>query len=399
MADKKIKIGLFGFGCVGKGLYSVLERTHGLNVEIVKICVKDREKSRLIDNKYFTYNKDELLNDHEVDVIVELIDDADEAFKIVSISLKKGKAVVTANKKMVAERMKELLFIQSKFKTPLLYEAACCASIPLIRNFEEYYDNDLINSFYGIMNGTTNFILTDIFKNNKKYKEALGFAQLHGYTESNPSLDLEGFDSKYKLSILLTHAFGLTVYPSEIFNLGIQRINDFDIKFANEKGGKIKLIAQAYKLSNGKVAAFVMPSLIDSKNELYFIDGVDNGIITENHFADRNIFVGKGAGALPTAAAVLSDLSALSYNYKYEYKKKKQMNQISLDNDFFIDIYIRFNRSYEIKLTWFEELYEKFESKKYSYITGKIRFNKLIESKWINDENINVITINNVFNL
>ncbi|HSD63862.1 MAG TPA: homoserine dehydrogenase [Ignavibacteriaceae bacterium] len=395
MNRNKIKIGLFGFGCVGKGLYSVLEKTHGLKVEIAKICVKDENKSRTIDEKYFTYDKDELLEDPDVNVIVELIDNSADAFDIVSKGLKNGKAVVTANKKMVSENLEELICLQTETKTPLLYEAACCASIPLIRNFEEYYDNDLMQSFSGIMNGTTNFILTDIFRNRKKYDEALGFAKLHGYSESNPVLDVEGYDSKYKLSILLTHAFGLIIKPEDIFNLGIQRINKFDIQFAREKGAKIKLIARAQKLNNGGIAAFVLPEFIYANNELSTVDGVDNGIVTENYFADRNIFIGKGAGAVPTAAAVLSDLSALTYNYKYEYKKKLQANGTFHDMDFFIDIYLRFNRDTDIYLTEFEELYEKYDSRVYSYITGKINFRKFISSDWIKNENVNVILLNN----
>jgi len=398
MNQNKIKIGLFGFGCVGKGLYSVLEKTRGLKVELVKICIKDREKNRTIENKCFAYDKDEILNHPDINVIVEAIDDADAAFDIVSAALKKGKPVVTANKKMVAERLGDLLSMQEEYGTPLLYEAACCASIPLIRNFEEYYDNDLIHSFRGIMNGTTNFILTDIFRNNKTYNEALGYAQLHGYTESDPVLDIEGYDSRYKLSILLTHAFGLTVDPSRIFNLGIQRINDFDIKFAQEKRGKIKLIARAQKLSTGHIAAFVMPELVYEGDELYAVEGVDNGIITENHFADRNIFIGKGAGALPTAAALLSDLSALTYNYKYEYKKKRQANGSSISDDFFADVYIRSDREPEIRPTEFEELYDRYESRRYKYITGKIRFSKLISSDWIKKESVNAVLLNDKIN-
>ncbi len=393
MNRKKIKIGLFGFGCVGKGLYSVLEKTPGLKAEIVKICVKDRNKTRSISNKYFTFDKDELLNNPEINVIVELIDESEAAFEIVSTALRNGKAVVTANKKMVSEHLEELLCLQSDNKTPLLYEAACCASIPLIRNFEEYYDNDLMQSFSGIINGTTNFILTEIFRNGKRYEEALGLARLHGYAESNPIFDIEGYDSKYKLSILLTHAFGLTVKPEKIFNLGIQKINNFDIKFAREKKAKIKLIARAQRLSNGGIAAFVMPELVYKNNELFVIDGVNNGIVTENYFADRNIFIGKGAGAFPTAAALLSDLSALTYEYKYEYKKKRQAGSSFIDNDFFVNIYVRFNRNDEVQLTQFEEVFAKYDSKEHSYITGKINFKKLISSEWINKKSLNMILL------
>jgi len=394
MNNKKVRIGLFGFGCVGKGLYDVLKTTPGLKAEIKKICVKDEYKSRPINKEYFTINKHVILDDPEINVVVELIDDSEAAYNIVTEALRKGKAVVTANKKMISENIENLLYLQSDAGIPLLYEAACCASIPLIRNFEEYYDNDLLQAFSGIMNGTTNFILTDMFNNDRQFAEALGYAQLHGYTESNPVLDLEGYDSKYKLNILMAHAFGLIVKPQNIFNFGIRRINSFDMQFIREKGGKIKLSAKARKLESGGIAAFVMPEIIYKNNELFIVDGVDNGIVTENYFSDKNIFIGKGAGAFPTAAAVLSDLSALSYNYKYEYKKKRQAENIYLDKDFYINVYIRYNRHNEFHLNELEELYEKYDSKTWSYVTGKINFQKLLEPGWIDDKSLNVMLLN-----
>jgi homoserine dehydrogenase len=248
------------------------------------------------------------------------------------------------------------------------------------------------------MNGTTNFILTEMRNTGKQYKIALESAQINGYAESNPTNDIEGYDSKYKLCILLTHAFGLTVKPDQIYNFGIQRINDFDIRFSNEKKGKIKLIARAHKLKSGGIAAFVMPQLIFESNELYTVDGVDNGIVSENFFADKNIFIGKGAGAIPTAAAVLSDLSAVSYNYKYEYKKKQQGANCFIDNNFLIEVYVRFNEKNEAMIHHFEEVYDEYYSVDQNYVTGKINFEKLINSNWINNKSINVILLNDKFN-
>ncbi len=394
MSRNNITVGLFGFGCVGQGLFSVLENSIGFKPEIKKICVKHKEKERNLADKYFTFNKYEILDDPEINVIVELTDDFEAAFEIVKEALERGKAVVTANKKMVSEYFEEILLLQEKYKIPFLYEAACCASIPVIRNFEEYYDNDTLYSFHGIMNGTTNFILTEMRNTGKPFKTALESAQKNGYAESNPTHDIEGYDSKYKLCILLTHAFGLTVKPDEVLNFGIQKINDFDIRFANEKKGKIKLIARAHRLKSGGIAVFVMPQLIFENNELFTVDGVDNGIVTENFFADKNIFIGKGAGAIPTAAAVLSDLSALSYDYKYEYKKKMQLSNSFINNDFFVNVYVRFNERNEAGIHQFEEVYEEYYSTDQNYITGKIRFNKLIRSEWINKESVNVILIN-----
>lgn len=139
-------------------------------------------------------------------MVVELIDDADAAFEIVSSALRKGKAVVSANKKMIAEHFTELLSLQEEYKVPLLYEAACCASIPIIRNLEEYYDNDLLESIEGIVNGSTNYILTKTSEEKLSFSEALKMAQLKGYAESDPTLDVGGFDAKYKLLILMAHA-------------------------------------------------------------------------------------------------------------------------------------------------------------------------------------------------
>jgi homoserine dehydrogenase len=395
MSRNKIKLGVFGFGCVGEGLFDVLENNLGFKAEILKICVKDKGKKRRVNSGRITYNKKDILDNPDINVIVEVIDNAEEAFEIAVEALTKGKALVSANKKMIAENLPELLLLQEKYGTPLLYEAACCASIPLVRNFEEYYDNDLLNSFSGIMNGTTNYILTEIFTHNKTYQEALRLAQSKGYVESNPALDLEGYDSKYKLTILLTHAFGVTVRPDEIFNTGIARLNNFDSKFAIERKCKIKLIARAQKLGSGGIAAFVMPELVNENNELYAVDDVFNGIVTESSFADKNIFIGKGAGAFPTASAVLSDISALSYNYRYEYKKKNQIVNGFIDNNFFVDIYVRSADPDKINVNTFEEIYERYYSLEDNYLTGKINFEKLVKSEWVNDLGINIILLNN----
>ena len=232
---KKIRLGIFGFGCVGQGLYSVLQQTRGINAEIKKICIKHPEKKRSIDASFFTTNRDEILNDPEIDVVVELIDEVDAAFEIVSAALKNRKGVVSANKKMIAENFTTLLELQNRYKTPFLYEASCCASIPVIRNLEEYYDNDLLTSVEGILNGSTNYILTHIFNHDQTFAEALKNAQELGYAETDPSLDIQGLDPKYKLLIILVHAFGIILKPGDIFNYGIGNLKEADIRYAQEK--------------------------------------------------------------------------------------------------------------------------------------------------------------------
>jgi len=378
MSRKNLNIGLFGFGCVGFGLYEVLQKTPGLKANIKNICVKDKDKEREIDHWNFTFDKNDILNDDDINVVVELIDDADAAFEIVSAALKKGKAVVSANKKMIAEHFTELLELQKEYNVPLLYEAACCASMPIIRNLEEYYDNDLLESIEGIVNGSTNYILTKTFTENLSYEDALKQAQEKGFAESNPILDTGGFDAKYKLLILLAHSFGYIASPKDIFNIGIDAIGGLELTYAREKGLKIKLVAQAFKGSDGKLSAFVIPKFVDSDDRLYNVDDVFNGIITKTSFADTHFFVGRGAGAHPTASAVLSDISALSYDYKYEYKKIYQQENLELSDDVALKVFLRHKKEDADALKhYFETIEETYVNHESGYITGNISLENL----------------------
>jgi len=394
MKRNKLNIGLFGFGCVGYGLYEVLQKTPTLKTTIKTICVKDKNKSRPIVKGYFTYDKNIILNDPEINVVVELIDDADAAFEIVSTALRKGKAVVSANKKMIAEHFYELLDLQKKYNVPLLYEAACCASIPIIRNLEEYYDNDLLESIEGIVNGSTNYILTKTFSENISYAEALKQAQDIGYAETDPSLDTGGFDAKYKLLILIAHSFGIVAKPEDIFNLGIDNIGELELNYAREKNLKIKLVAQAYKTKNGNVSCFVLPKFIDKHNKLFTVDDVFNGIITKTSFADIQFFVGKGAGAYPTASAVLSDISALSYDYRYEYKKLNNNDKLNDKEDVLLRIFLKFDSENNLNFKkYFYSVEETYENINNAYIIGVISLNNLgeIYSKSLNKASIILI--------
>lgn len=378
MSRKKLNIGLFGFGCVGFGLYEVLQKTPGLKANIKNICVKDKDKKREIGAGNFTFNKEDIFNDPEINVIVELIDDADAAYEIVTRALKSGKAVVSANKKMIAEHFEELLALQREYKVPLLYEAACCASIPIIRNLEEYYDNDLLESIQGIVNGSTNYILTKTFKDNLSYEAALKEAQEKGFAESNPILDTGGFDAKYKLLILLAHSFGYIAKPDDLLNIGINNISGLELKYAREKGLKIKLVAQAFKNPDGSISAFVIPKFVDAEDRLFNVDDVFNGVITKTSFADEQFFVGKGAGAHPTASAVLSDISALSYDYQYEYKKIAQQEDLSLSDDVNLKVFLRHSVEDAVALKkQFLNIDESYLNQESGYITGTISLENL----------------------
>jgi len=388
---KQLNIGLFGFGVVGKGLYDVLHNTATLQSTIKKICIKNAEKKRSIGAENFTNDGAVLLNDEDINVIVELIDDSDAAFEIVKTALQKGKAVVSANKKMIAEHFEELLALQQEYKMPFLYEASCCASMPLIRNLEEYYDNDLLQSLRGIINGSTNFILTKIFQEQLEFDKALLMAQQLGFAESNPKLDVGGFDAANKLSILLAHSFGVIATTQQFIFNGIENISLPDAIVAKEKRFSIKLVANAQKLKNGKLAAFVLPQFVTEADDLYHVQNEFNAVTTESTFADKHFFKGKGAGAFPTASAVLSDISALRYNYKYEYKKIYHETDTELTNDFYLKVFVSVDDFAKINKDDFEWIEEWHNGLQYSWLIAIIHAEKLIRSNWWREAGVSLI--------
>ena len=404
MQRKNLTIGVFGFGCVGTGLYEVLNRTQGLKANIKKICIKDGTKSRSLPASLFTTNRDEILNDPEIDVVVELINDEHAAFEIVSTAMRNGKAVVSASKKMIAAHLNELYDLQQQYRVPFLYEGAACASIPIIRNLEEYYDNDLLNSLEGIFNGSTNYILTKIFDEGKSFDIALKEAQDLGFAETDPAMDIEGYDPKFKLCILLLHAFGLFVKPEHIYNFGIHRLNDFDINYAREKHSRIKLIAKCKKINN-EVFAYVFPHFVNGNSLLTNINNEYNGVIVESAFSDKQFFTGKGAGSTPTGSAVLSDISALSYDYRYEYRKisqqlaiaqlnqQAQTDKLVLNNNIEIKIYARYTKKDSIPFSDFTRIVEQYASEDQQYVIGFINLNTIIQSAWAKDPEINLIAL------
>ncbi len=391
MENRKLTIGLFGFGVVGKGLYEVLHSTATLQSTIKKICIKNAYKKREIAAENFTTDGSELLEDSEINVIVELIDDADAAFVIVKNALQNGKAVVSANKKMIAEHFVELLALQQKHQVPFLYEASCCASMPIIRNLEEYYDNDLLRCFRGIINGSTNFILSKIFSGHLEFTKALLLAQQAGFAESDPRLDIAGFDAAHKLSIILAHSFGVIATKNDFLFTGIENISVQDAIVAAEKKYSIKLVAQAQKLKTGKLAAFVLPQFVKPTDDLYHVHDEFNGVITEGSFADMHFFKGRGAGAFPTASAVLSDISALRYNYKYEYRKINAQSGIALTNDFYLKVFIsvdHINKINNSDFEWIEEWHNEFNS---SWLIGVIHAEKLAKDNWWKQPGVSLI--------
>ena len=371
----KLNIGLFGFGVVGTGLYEVLNKSKLLEARISRIVVKDPTKKRSIGTELFSFDKNDILNDAAINVVVELINDSEAAFEIVKQALKSGKHVVSANKKMIAEHFEELIHLAKENNVSILYEAAVGGSIPIIRNLEEYYNNDSLSSVQGIVNGTTNYILTQS-NFGVSYQDALKKATELGFAEIDPTLDVDGFDSKFKLVLLIKHAFGLIVEPKNVFNYGIRNIKPQDVKYAGEKGFRIKLFSRAEKL-NDDIVGFVAPHFVKNDHFAYQVDNEFNAVVVEALFSDKQLFIGKGAGSYPTASAVLSDISALQFDYQYEYRKSTEHVAAALEDDFFLKVYIGSEFIESINEIPFYRIDEVYQGGEYNYQTGWVRFSDI----------------------
>lgn len=387
--NEKIKVALFGFGCVGQGLYDVLNHSEVLQADIRRICVKDPAKKRSVDASMITFDKNDILDNKELDVVVEMINDTDEAFAIVKKAMENGTNVVSASKKMLATYFDELYQLQEKHNVALIYEGSAGGSIPIIRTLEEYYDNELLSSLRGILNGTTNYIATRMELESKEYGDVLKDAQENGFAEIDPWLDVAGFDTLYKLCLLSVHAFGIILKPDEVLTLGIQNISFNDIRYAREKGLRIKLIASAAKFGD-KFRVYVMPRFVKPEDELFKVMYEYNGIEVEGAFSCTQTFTGKGAGSHPTGSAVLSDISALTYNYRYAYKKLKKLKKAQngnynpsqlLDTDFAIKVYIRFTDRSELEGIDIREVEEEYRSPGMNFIIAQVGFRSLYTLK------------------
>lgn len=378
MDNKQINIGLFGFGTVGKGLYDVLKKIQPENVSIVKVCVRNVAKhSSEAPELEFTNNADDIFTDSRINFIVELIDDAEAAYGIVKRALQAKIPVVSGNKKMLARHIQEMIQLQRDNDTALLYDASACGSIPVIRNLEEYYDNDLLISVKGILNGSSNFILSKIFNEGMNYAEALKLAQDLGFAESDPTLDIGGWDSLFKLIIITIHAFGVYVEPEQIFTFGIGNMNEHDIQFAHEKRRRVKLVGWAEKVNEDKLVLSVMPHLLSKQKYIYSVEDEFNGVVIKGLFYYKQFMFGQGAGGFPTGSAVLSDITAQLYDYHYQYKKLQSPHQLHFTNDYKVRIYYRYDSPAALNLLEFSTIHESYYSDTYKYVVGDIELSQL----------------------
>ncbi len=319
----KCKVGIIGFGTVGKGIYRILKSKNDVHpilkdIEIVGIAVKNINKNRNIEleNDLLINDPYELIDNPNIDVIVEVMGGTDIAKDIILKSLKARKSVVTANKAVIARYGSEIYATAAKHGVYVLTEAAVCGGIPIIEPLKRSFKSNQINKMIGIINGTTNFILTKMTNEKADYKETLRLAQKLGYAEFDPTADVEGHDAADKISILTELAFGGEIDRDLINTQGIEKIDIKDIEYANRLGFEIKLLAYSERnhINNNdslSLNIWVAPSLIPKSHPLATVGGVNNAILIEASPLGEIMLYGPGAGSGPTAASVVSDILTL----------------------------------------------------------------------------------------
>lgn len=344
----QINIGLFGLGTVGGGVYNILQNNRdliaqklGYPINIKKICEIDPKKvqSHHVPSSKVTARASEVLDDPEISIIVELIGDKPIAKEVMLKALTLGKHVVTANKAILAAHGPEFYTEAAKNEVDILFEAAVAGAIPVLRSVREGFVADKIISMLGIINGTANYILTEMEENNKDFHTVLKEAQRLGYAEANPKADIEGDDTAHKLTILTALTYGTVIPLSKIYKEGITELTPFDTEMAGKFGYKIKLLAIS-KREGDEIEARVHPTMIPQNHMLASVRGVFNAIMLRGESVGDSLFYGQGAGSAPTAAAVVGDIVEIARNissrvpgvpplgYKIENIKKGRVKPI-----------------------------------------------------------------------
>lgn len=311
-----MSIAILGYGTVGSGVAELLLKNHDI---LADRCVCDNlDVKYILDLRDFPDDINQnkiikdfniILNDPEVDIVVETMGGINPAFDFSIACLRAKKSVVTSNKELVANKATELLKAAEENNVNYLFEASVGGGIPLITPVAQCLAADRINEIYGILNGTTNFILTKMISEDMNFDTALKLAQKNGYAEKDPTADIEGYDAQRKLCILASLCFGKHVYPESVFTQGISSISLVDVDYAQTCGYVIKLIAEAKRLDDGNISAVVAPMLVSNESMLSGVDDVFNAVLIKGDATGNVMFYGKGAGKLPTASAVVGDIA------------------------------------------------------------------------------------------
>ena len=357
MEKKVIRAALLGLGTVGTGVYKVIKNQKeemipklGSEIEISKILVRNLEKAaaKVDDPKILTNNWDDIVNDPEIDVVIELIGGIEPAKTYILSALNAGKHVVSANKDLIAVHGKELLDAAEAHHVDFLFEAAVAGGIPIIRPLKECLAGNHMAEVMGIVNGTTNFILTKMTQEGMEFKDALALATELGYAEADPTADIEGLDAGRKVAILASVAFNSRVVFDDVYIEGITKITAKDIKYAKEMGCDIKLLGVAKNTEEG-IEAYVCPMLIPAEHPLASVNDSYNAVFVHGDAVGDTMFYGRGAGELPTASAVAGDVFEVVRNMKADccgrvgctcYKTLPVKNMADTHNRYFLRLQV-----------------------------------------------------------
>lgn len=324
MAQKRIRAALLGLGTVGGGVYKLLKKQEqelpfktGASLEIAAILVHNLQKKREgVEESLLTDDFEAIISDSSIDIVIEVMGGMEPARTMILRSLRAGKSVVTANKDLVAVHGRELLDAARENKVDFLFEAAVAGGIPIIRPLKQCLAGNEISDVMGIVNGTTNYILTKMFETDMDFYAALDKAQKLGYAEADPTADIEGLDAGRKVAILASTAFHSRVVFDDVYTEGITGISAKDIRYAREFDSVIKLLGIA-RVRDGQIEAYVCPMLIDEEHPLASVRGSFNAVFVHGDAVDDVMFYGRGAGEFPTASAIVGDVMDVMRNMEY----------------------------------------------------------------------------------
>jgi len=314
---RTVKVGLIGFGTVGTGVAKLMLggeklflRGRDFDIELAKIADLDitRDRGVCLPDGILTADVSDILNNPDIDIVIELIGGYEPARKFTLLAFEQGKSVVTANKALIATHGAELFQAALRMNVSYLFEASVGGGIPIIRGIVNGLNANSIKSVYGILNGTTNYILTGMARDGAEYDEVLALAQQKGYAEADPTSDVAGHDARNKIVILARLAFGADISPGDVFCEGIENIRIQDIEYASDLGYIIKLLAIAKRHDDGRVEARVHPTFVSTESVMAYVEDEFNAVEIYGDAVGREVFYGKGAGMMPTASAVVSDV-------------------------------------------------------------------------------------------
>ena len=332
--SKTVKLGLIGFGNVGQGVFNIVKANQhmisdriGQTVEIKTICVRSVDKYRdLVQGIPLTANVDDILTDPEIDIVVEVIGGEFPAYDYILKALKNKKYVVTANKELIAKHKKIFFECAKENNVDIFFEASVGGGIPIIKSFKVGYSANQIESTHGILNGTTNFILTKLFEEKKDFALVLKEAQELGFAEADPTADVSGLDAAYKIVILTAVALKADIQLEDIYYEGIEHVTLADTLYLDELGYRVRLIAKAERHGE-QVSVSVCPTAIDKEHPLAMVRNEFNAIFSTGNMVGDSMIYGKGAGSLPTGSAVMADILDIAFDIgKHQSRRNLETN-------------------------------------------------------------------------